>query len=193
MRHLIFTSRLKKEGSLRRSASFLTKWNFFGEMTQFWELKRKESCCVVTHWQSHASCRGDRSVAKWLEIVVNFCGEILFLNLFKDSFNLLKSPLMLLNFAPVMFFTGFQQTFCYAVFPTSVGNTLSLKNHDSALGSTQLVLGIGTIIGPFLTSICDRKSKFSVNWLILLFFGITMTLYYLCFGLTSNTLVEIYI
>ena len=98
---------------------------------------------------------------------------------------------MLLNFAPVMFFTGFQQTFCYAVFPTSVGNTLSLKNHDSALGTTQLVLGIGTIFGPFLTSICDRKSKFSVNWLILLFFGITMTLYYLCFGLTSKTLLEI--
>ena len=160
-------------------------------MTQFWGLKRRGPCCNVTHRRCHALCRSSGSVAKWRVPLVIFCDETLFLNLLQDSFNLLKSPLMLLNFAPVMFFTGFQQTFCYAVFPTSVGNTLSLKNHDSALGSTQLVLGIGTIIGPFLTSICDRKSKFSVNWLILLFFAITMTLYYLCFGLTSENLFEI--
>ena len=93
---------------------------------------------------------------------------------------MLLSPTMAFRFVPVMFFSGVQQTFCYAVLPTSVGNSMNLRNHDSALGTSSLILGLGSILGSVVTSF-SRKSSVPLNVVMLSFFTITVVCYYLTY------------
>lgn len=100
---------------------------------------------------------------------------------FKDGLQLLCTRRMYLRFAPAMFFCGYQQTFCYAVLPTAIGNTMNLKNHDSVLGSSSLVLGIGGIVGSMITSVTSAKSRIPFHVVILIFFFLTAGCYYICY------------
>jgi len=49
-------------------------------------------------------------------------------------------------------------TFWSGIFPTCVGNTLKLANRNSVIGIGGIVIGVGEMMGAFLTMITGKRN-----------------------------------
>jgi len=76
---------------------------------------------------------------------------------FLNAIRILKTEEVLLQIV-VWAYNGLEITFWSGILPTCIGNTMALPNRYSVVGLAGIVVGVGEMLGAFLTMITGRRS-----------------------------------
>jgi len=76
---------------------------------------------------------------------------------FLNAIRILKTEQVLLQLV-VWAYNGLEITFWSGILPTCIGNTMALPNRYSVVGLAGIVVGVGEMLGAFLTMITGRRS-----------------------------------
>lgn len=82
---------------------------------------------------------------------------------------------------PVWAYNGMEITFWSGVFPTCVGNTLKLENRNSVVGLAGIIIGVGEMMGAFLTMITGKRADPPRGFLTCLGMISHAVAFYLCY------------